>query len=81
MPSFFAAGLPTAAFSQLAAEADVVTFGFTPEEHEQVLEAFPEVSAFTIPAGTYSVQEKDQASVAMWNYAIAHQDMPEEPRL
>ena len=64
-------------FSQLAAEADVITFGFTPEEHEQVLEAFPEVSAFTIPAGTYSVQEEDQASVAMWNYAIAHQDMPE----
>lgn len=73
----FAAGLPTAAFSQLAAEADVITFGFTPEEHEQVLEAFPEVSAFTIPAGTYSVQEEDQASVAMWNYAIVHQDMPE----
>ncbi len=73
----FAAGLPTAAFSQLAAEADVITFGFTPEEHEQVLEAFPEVSAFTIPAGTYAVQDEDQASVAMWNFAIAHQDMPE----
>jgi uncharacterized protein len=73
----FAAGLPTAAFSQLAAEADVVTFGFTEEEHAQVLEAFPEVSAFTIPAGTYSGQDEDQASVAMWNYAIVHQDMPD----
>ena len=73
----FAAGLPIAAFSQLAAEADVITFAFTPEEHAQVLEAFPEVSAFTIPAGTYSVQDEDQLSVAMWNFAIVHQDMPE----
>ncbi len=73
----FAAGLPIAAFSQLAAEADVITFSFTEEEHAQVLEAFPEVSDFTIPAGTYTVQDEDQDSVAMWNYAIVHQDMPE----
>lgn len=73
----FAAGLPIAAFSQLAAEADVVTFSFNPEEHEQVLAAFPEVSAFTIPAGTYTVQTEDEQSIAMWNYAIVHQDMPE----
>lgn len=73
----FAAGLPTGAFSQLAAEADVVTFGFTPEEHAAVLAAFPEVSAFTIPANTYTVQPEDQASVAMWNYAIVHSSMPE----
>jgi TRAP transporter TAXI family solute receptor len=73
----FAAGLPTGAFSQLSAEADVVTFGFTPEEHAAVLAAFPEVAAFTIPANTYTVQTEDQASVAMWNYAIVHSSMPE----
>jgi uncharacterized protein len=42
-----------------------------------VLEAFPEVSDFTIPAGTYPVQEEDENSIAMWNYAVVHQDMPE----
>jgi len=73
----FAAGLPIAAFSQLAAEADVITFSFTEEEHAQILEAFPEVSDFTIPAGTYTVQDADENSVAMWNFAIVHQDMPE----
>lgn len=73
----FAAGLPIGAFSQLAAEADVITFGFTPEEHAVILESFPEVSAFTIPAGTYTVQDEDELSVAMWNFAVAHQDMPE----
>jgi TRAP transporter TAXI family solute receptor len=72
----FAAGLPIGAFSQLAAEADVVTFAFSDAEHAKILEAFPEVSAFPIPAGTYTVQTDDQNSVAMWNFAVAHKDMP-----
>jgi TRAP transporter TAXI family solute receptor len=73
----FAAGLPIGAFSQLDAEADVVTFGFNEEEHAAVLEAFPEVSDFTIPGGLYGAQAEDQDSVAMWNFAVAHADMPE----
>ncbi|MTW22432.1 TAXI family TRAP transporter solute-binding subunit [Allochromatium palmeri] len=73
----FAAGVPIGAFSQLAAEADVVTFAFSDAEHAKILEAFPEVSNFTIPAGTYSSQTEDQHSVAMWNFAVAHKDMPE----
>lgn len=73
----FAAGVPIGAFSQLSAEADVVTFGFSPEEHAKLLKAFPEVSAFTIPGGSYTVQPDDQQSVAMWNFAVAHRDMPE----
>lgn len=73
----FAAGVPISAFSQLAAEADVVMFGFTPEEHATILEKHPEVSALTIPAGTYAGHDYDQTSVAMWNFAIARADMPE----
>ncbi|NMG01422.1 TAXI family TRAP transporter solute-binding subunit [Azoarcus taiwanensis] len=72
----FAAGLPIGAFSQLAAEADVVTFAFNDDEHAKILEAFPEVSNFTIPGGTYTVQPDNQNSVAMWNFAVAHKDMP-----
>jgi len=73
----FAAGLPIGAFSQLAAEADVVTFGFTEAELATLLAAHPEVSAFTIPAGTYTAQTEDQQSVAMWNFAIANVSMPD----
>ncbi|MBR3369931.1 MAG: TAXI family TRAP transporter solute-binding subunit [Rhodobacteraceae bacterium] len=73
----FAAGLPIGAFSQLAAEADVVMFGFSEEELATIMEGHPEVSQFTIPAGTYTSQDEDQLSVAMWNFAIAHADMPE----
>ncbi|WP_439560065.1 TAXI family TRAP transporter solute-binding subunit [Roseinatronobacter sp.] len=73
----FAAGLPIGAFSQLAAEADVVMFGFTEDELATIMEGHPEVSQFNIPAGTYTAQDEDQLSVAMWNFAIAHADMPE----
>lgn len=73
----FAAGLPIGAFSQLAAEADVVTFSFTPDELDTILNAHPEVSPFTIPAGTYTAQTADELSVAMWNFAIARADMPD----
>lgn len=73
----FAAGQPIGAFSQLSAEADVVTFAFSPEEHAKIVKAFPEVSPFKIPANTYTVQKDDQNSVAMWNYAVVHKDMPE----
>ncbi len=73
----FAAGVPIAAFSQLAAEADVCTFTFSDEEHAAILEGFPEVSPFTIPGGSYTVQDEDQQSVAMWNFAVVHADMPE----
>lgn len=73
----FAAGVPISAFSQLAAEADVVMFGFNEAELATILEAHPEVAALTIPAGTYAGHDYDQQSVSMWNFAIAGEDMPE----
>ena len=73
----FAAGVPISAFSQLAAEADVKMFGFNEAEHAMILEKHPEVSALTIPAGTYAGHDYDQTTVAMWNFAIARADMPE----
>ena len=73
----FAAGVPISAFSQLAAEADVRMFGFTEAELATILAAHPEVSALTIPAGTYTGHDYDQQSVSMWNFAVSHADMPE----
>lgn len=73
----FAAGVPISAFSQLAAEADVRIFSFTPDEMTALLAAHPEVSPLTIPAGTYSGQTDDQQSVAMWNFAVANASMPD----
>jgi TRAP transporter TAXI family solute receptor len=72
----FCAGLPIAAFSELEAQQDVNIFAFTEEEQATLVEQFP-VSAFTIPADTYTSQSEPQHSVAMWNFGIAHKDLPQ----
>jgi uncharacterized protein len=73
----FAAGVPISAFAELAASQDVVMFGFSEEELPQVLEAYPAMAPLTIPAGTYAGHDYDQPTVALWNFAIAHEDMPD----
>ena len=73
----WAAGIPFPAFSQVEAQNDVNFFGFTPEEQQKVLDTQP-VSPFTIPGGTYQGMEADHASVAMWNFAIANADLPDD---
>lgn len=73
----FAAGIPIAAFAELAASQDVVMFGFNEEELAKILEAYPAMAPLTIPAGAYAGHDYDQPTVALWNFAIAHEDMPE----
>lgn len=73
----FAAGVPISAFAQLAVENDVLMFGFTPEEQAKVLADFPAMAAFTIPSGTYQGHDYDQPTVGLWNFAVAHKDLPE----
>lgn len=73
----FAAGMPISAFAQLAVEHDVLMFGFTPEEQEKILADHPAMAPFTIPSGTYQGHDYEQPTVALWNFAIAHKDMPE----
>lgn len=72
----WAAGVPFPAFSQVEAQAEVNFFGFTEAQVATIVETQP-VSAFTIPAGTYPTMEGDDASVSMWNFAVAHADLPE----
>lgn len=73
----FAAGVPISAFAQIAAEQDVVMFGFSDAEMPRILEAFPAMAPLTISAGTYEGHDYDQNTVALWNFAIASENMPE----
>ena len=71
----FAAGVPISAFAELAAQQDVVMFGFTPDEQAKILEAFPAMAPLTISAGTYAGDDYDQPTVALWNFAVANASM------
>ena len=72
----FCAGLPIAAFNEVAAQNPANIFGFTAAEQQKLVDAFP-VSAYEIPAGTYGSMPETINSVAMWNFGIAHADLPE----
>lgn len=73
----FAAGIPIPAVSQLEVQTDVNIIEFTEEEQQKAIEAFP-VSAFSIPASTYTTLQDDARAVSMWNFAIAGCDLPED---
>jgi uncharacterized protein len=73
----FAAGVPISAFAELAASQDVVMFGLNADEQAKVLAAFPAMAPFTIPSGTYAGHDYDQSTVALWNFAVAHKDLPD----
>lgn len=73
----YAAGLPTGAYAQLAVENDVRFLSMDDETLGQMTAIVPAMAPFTIPANTYEDQPEDLQTVSLWNFAIAHQDMPE----
>lgn len=73
----FAAGNPIPAFSEIESQRPVNFFAFTPEEIAKVRQAIPEVAVTVIPAGTYRTQKADMNTVGLFNFAIAHKDLPD----
>jgi len=74
----FAAGIPISAFSEIEAQRSVVFFTFTKAQIDKLMKAMPELSPATIPAGTYKTLKEDQHTVGVFNFAIAHKDLPDD---
>src|SRR5688572_5418953 len=74
----FAAGLPISAYSEIEAQRNVVFFGFTKDEIKTLTTKFPELAETKIPAGTYKTLKEDQPTVGVFNFAIAHKDLPDD---
>lgn len=74
----FAAGLPTGAYSQLAVETDVRFLSMDEETSSTMKELVPAMSDFTIPADTYEGQSEPLETTSLWNFAIVHQDLPDD---
>lgn len=74
----FATGVPAPAFSELEVQAEVNFLDFTDDEIKKLKEAYPELSAGTIPQGTYRTQQKPLNILGVYNFAIAHRSLPED---
>lgn len=73
----FCAGVPIRAFQQIAQRHEVNLFAFDESQQALLVEKFG-VEPIVIPAGAYATQDTPQASVAFWNFGIAHKDLPED---
>ncbi len=74
----FCAGIPIAAYSELETTNDVQFFTYTADEIKKLKAAMPELSDSTIPKGTYKQLSEDHKTVGVFNFAIAHKDLPED---
>jgi TRAP transporter TAXI family solute receptor len=74
----FCAGIPIAAYSELETTNKVTFFTFTDEEIAKLKKAMPELSDSVIPKGTYKSLTVDHKTVGVFNFAIAHKDVPED---
>ena len=73
----FCAGIPIASYSELETATRVRFFTFTDDEIRKLKTALPELSDSVIPKRTYKQQTEDHKTVGMFNFGIAHKDLPE----
>jgi len=74
----FCAGLPISAFAELETTIKVRYFTFTDTEIKTLKSAMPELSYSIIPNGTYKQQTEDYKTVGVFNFTIAHKDVPDD---
>lgn len=74
----FCAGVPIAAYSELETTNKVRFFTYTDDEIKKLKTAMPELSDSVIPKGTYKQQTEDHRTVGVFNFGIAHKDLPED---
>lgn len=74
----FCAGIPIAAYSELETTNKVRYLTFTDDEIKTLKAALPELSDSVIPKGTYKQLTEDHKTLGLYNFAIAHKDVPED---
>lgn len=73
----FCAGVPIAAYSELEKTNKVRFFTFTDAEIATLKKALPELSDSVIKKGSYQQLTEDHKTLGVFNFAIAHKDVPE----
>jgi uncharacterized protein len=68
--------VPIPSLGEVADRADAVVFGLSDAEAAAMLLKYPQLSATTVPAGTYKGQSAEIKSVSAWNFVVANKDLP-----
>ena len=73
-----AAGVPFPSFIELEARDRVRYVSLTPEQVAALRLAMPELTPSRIPAGTYPSLVRSYQTVGLYNFAVAHADLPDD---
>lgn len=76
--SGYALGVPFPVLVKLEKEMQLQSVAFTADEIATLRKAMPELSTSVIPAGTYASLKADYQTVGMYNFAVAHKDLPDD---
>lgn len=74
---WYGAGLPIGAFRDAADRVPTTVFGLTADEITAFRKLYPYLAEYAVPAGTYRGQDTGANTVAVWNFVLAHKDLPE----
>jgi uncharacterized protein len=72
------AAAPIASLRDVTSRADAVVFGLADAEVAEMLNTFPQLTATTVPPGTYRGQTEAIKSVAAWNFVVANKALPSD---
>jgi uncharacterized protein len=73
-----AAGFPIPALAELDAKQQVDFIQPSSEQSSMVINKMPEISPSLVPAGTYRSLPRNYYTIGVYNFAIAHKDLPDE---
>jgi TRAP transporter TAXI family solute receptor len=74
----FAAGFPTPALTELIAAGSLDFIQPSTDQIAVIRKELPEMSPSTVPAGTYDSLARDYQTVGLYNFAVAHKDLPND---
>jgi TRAP transporter TAXI family solute receptor len=73
-----ALGVPFPFLLGLEKQLEIESIAFTPDEIATLHTAIPELSPSVVPAGTYTSLKSDYPTIGMYNFAVAHKDLPDD---
>jgi uncharacterized protein len=74
----FTAGFPTPALTELIATQPLDFVQPSADQIAVIRKALPEITPSIVPAGTYSSMARDYQTVGLYNFAVAHKDLPDD---
>ena len=74
----FAAGFPIPALTELIAAEAVDFIQPSADQIAAIRKVLPEITPSTVPAGTYSSLARDYQTIGLYNFAVAHKDLPND---